>query len=375
MAATRIGVLGGGQLGRMLALAGAPLGLKIIGLDPNPQAPMADVAQMVPAAAFDDPQALDALAAQVDVVTWEFENVPAAAAARLAERVAVHPAPKALEIAQDRLPEKRFFRDLGIGTAPFAPVSGPADFAPALAATGLPALLKTRRLGYDGKGQRWVRAAADLPAAFAALGAVPCLLEGAVPFDRELSVVAARAVDGEIRCYPLVQNTHRDGILVRTEAPAAACPPALQAAAERIAATTLGALGYVGVLAIELFQVGDALWVNEFAPRVHNSGHWTQDGARCDQFEQHLRAVAGLPLGDPACLHPQTVMLNLLGEAPPAAEVLAEPLAHLHLYAKAPRPGRKLGHVNLAGPAPAVAEAAARLQARLSARSPAQAPS
>ncbi|MCA9545421.1 MAG: ATP-grasp domain-containing protein, partial [Myxococcales bacterium] len=268
--ARAVGVLGGGQLGRMLALAGPPLGLRVVGLDPNPQAPMAAVAPMVPATAFDDPQALDALAAQVDVVTWEFENVPVAAAERLARQVPVYPAPRALQIAQDRLPEKRFFRELGVPTAPFAPIGGPADFPAALATTGLPALLKTRRLGYDGKGQRWVHRPDDLPAAFAALGGVPCLLEGAVPFERELSVLAARGRDGGVRTFPLTWNTHRDGILARSVAPAPACPPALQAAADALAAAICHGHGRATHLAIELFQVGDALWVNEIAPRVHN---------------------------------------------------------------------------------------------------------
>jgi len=301
-------------------------------------------------------------------VTYEFENVPVAAAHFLAEHVPVHPPPAALEAAQDRLVEKTFFQNLGVAIPQFAPVNSQADLETAIAQIGLPAVLKTRRLGYDGKGQIILRESADAATAWARLGAAPLILEAFVPFERELSILAARGRNREIAFFPLVENHHRDGILRLSLAPGPGITPALQSAAEQIAARALAALEYVGVLAIELFEVagdwglgiGDRgpstsnsqspipnrLVVNEMAPRVHNSGHWTIEGAETSQFEQHLRAVLGLPLGATAA-RGNSAMVNLIGALPDPAAVLAIPGAHLHLYGKQPRAGRKLGHVTL----------------------------
>jgi 5-(carboxyamino)imidazole ribonucleotide synthase len=368
MKQTTVGILGGGQLGRMLALAGYPLGLRFRFLDPADDAPAGHMAGHEHAG-YGDPAALDRFAAGVDLVTYEFENVPVAAARHLAEHVPVYPPPAALDIAQDRLAEKRFFQRLGAATPPFAPVGGRAELDAAIAQIGLPAVLKTRRLGYDGKGQFVLHTPADVDRAWAALGGTPLILEGFVAFKRELSLLAARGRSGQIALYPLVENHHRAGILRLSLAPAPALTPALQAEAEQIAAKALDALDYVGVLAIELFEVdqknqeprtknhldtigskfsvlGSGLLVNEMAPRVHNSGHWTIEGAETSQFEQHLRALLGLPLGSTA---PRgvSVMVNLIGACPGEAEVLAIPGAHLHLYGKAPRTGRKLGHITV----------------------------
>lgn len=356
-----IGILGAGQLGRMLALAGYPLGLRFRLLDPASDAPAGQLAAHQ-AAEYADAAALAQFAAGLDVVTYEFENVPVATARALAERVPVYPPPGALEVAQDRLAEKTFFQHLGIATPPFAPVSSRAELDAALAQIGLPAVLKTRRLGYDGKGQQVLRTSADAATAWEALGGAPLILEGFVPFVRELSVLAARGRDGQVACYPLVENQHRDGILRRSLAPAPGLTPALQAAAEAIARTALAALDYVGLLAIELFEIDDrrstaehgtpevsgqsSLLVNEMAPRVHNSGHWSIEGAETSQFEQHLRAVLGWPLGSTA-MHGATAMVNLIGGWPDPATVLAVPGAHLHLYGKQPRRGRKVGHITV----------------------------
>lgn len=348
---TTVGILGGGQLGRMLALAGYPLGLRFRFLDPAPDAPVRDLAELV-VAGYDDDAALARFAAGLDAITYEFENVPDAAARRLAELAPLFPPPGALAAAQDRLTEKSFFRDLGIPTAPFRAVDSRADLAAALAAIGVPAVLKTRRLGYDGKGQAVLRSQADLEPAWQALGGVPLILEGFVAFDRECALLAARGRDGATACYPLVENAHRAGILRRTLAPAPNLTPDLQTRAEDLAARVLAALDYVGVLAVELFQVGADLLANEMAPRVHNSGHWTIEGAETSQFEQHLRAGLGLPLGDPTP-RGHSAMLNLIGGVPDMAATLAVPGAHVHLYGKAPRPGRKLGHITLRADDPA----------------------
>jgi len=319
-----VGVIGGGQLGRMLALAGIPLGLSFRFLDPSPDAPAGEVGELL-VGAYDDPELLDRLAAGAAVVTYEFENVPVDAA----RRVEAVPAARALEAAQDRLAEKRLFRLLGIPTAPFGD-----------AVTTFPALLKTRRLGYDGKGQRLVETRP---------GPGPGhVLEELVPFDRELSLLAVRGRDGDTRFYPLVENVHEGGILRRSLAPA---PDAPQAQAEEYATRLLDELGYVGVLALELFDVGGELLANELAPRVHNTGHWTVEGAVTSQFENHLRAILGLPLG-PTDARAPSVMLNVIGSAPAPTDVLTVPGAHLHLYGKEPRPGRKLGHVTLLDPTP-----------------------
>jgi 5-(carboxyamino)imidazole ribonucleotide synthase len=342
-----LGILGGGQLGRMLALAGYPLGLRFRILDTSPEAPAGHLAELIVAQSFDDPAALDELASGVDVVTYEFENVPVDAARRLAGRVPVFPPPAALEAAQERLGEKRFFQGLGISTPPFAAVESRSDLDAAVQEIGLPAVLKTCRMGYDGKGQYVLREAADLERAWEQLQeGAPLILEGFVPFDRELSILSVRGRDGEVAFYPLVQNHHPGGILGLTLAPAPDLTPALQAQAETYARAILERLDYVGVLALELFQCGDQLLANEMAPRVHNSGHWTTEGAETSQFENHVRAVAGLPLGSTAMVG-SAAMLNLIGGTPDPAEVLRVPGAHLHLYGKSPAPGRKLGHITL----------------------------
>jgi 5-(carboxyamino)imidazole ribonucleotide synthase len=304
-------------------------------------------------AAYDDARALDGFARGVDIVTYEFENVPLAAVDAVLALRPVRPGRQALRIAQDRLVEKRFLAGLGIATAPFAAVDDLASLERALAGIGCPSLLKTRRLGYDGKGQAPIRARADATAAWTALGGAPAILEGLVAFERELSVVAARGLDGRIAAYAVVENRHRDGILHRTLAPAPEAGP-VTVPAQAIARELLEALDFVGVIGVELFQVaGGRLLVNEVAPRVHNSGHWTIEAAATSQFEQHLRAIAGLPLGPTDCLF-RAEMTNLIGaEVEAWPDLLAEPGAHLHLYGKAEaRPGRKMGHVTRLAPLP-----------------------
>jgi len=359
-------VLGGGQLGRMLGLAGIPLGMRFRFLEAAPHPPAGAVGEVV-VGGYDDPAALERLARGVDLVTYEFENVPAAATEWLVGHgVPVFPPPAALALAQDRLHEKSAFQSLGIPTPDFRTVDSQEDLHAGVAALGVPAVLKTRRMGYDGKGQVVIRDRDGVEAAWRELGAcnppVPggeagpagLLLEAFVSFQRELSIVAARGRDGRVVFYPLVENVHRAGVLVRTTAPAPEVPDRLQDEAESHMRSLLEQLDYVGVLALELFQVDEGLLANEIAPRVHNTGHWTQDGAATSQFENHLRAVAGWPLGNPALTSP-TVMLNLLGSAPPPEVLLAGEGVHLHLYDKAPRPGRKIGHVNVCGPDPASA--------------------
>lgn len=340
-----LGILGGGQLGRMLALAAARLGLTSHIFDPDPAAPAAQVAAAHTAAGYDDAAALDAFAAAVDVVTYEFENIPTAALDRIEARVPIRPGRRALATSQDRLTEKEFLRSLGLATAPFAPLDGPDDAEAAARATGLPAILKTRRFGYDGKGQARVATVAEVAAAQARLDQ-PTVLEGFVDFRREVSVIAARGTDGTLAVYDPGENLHRHGILHTTTVPATMAPETM-AAARDIAEAVLSALDYVGVIGVELFDTSEGLVVNEIAPRVHNSGHWTQNGAVTCQFEQHVRAVAGWPLGDPA-RHSDMVMTNLIGdEVEQALALAAEPGSALHLYGKAQaRPGRKMGHVN-----------------------------
>ncbi len=342
----RIGILGGGQLGRMLALEGIPLGHRFTFLEPAPDPPAGALGRVV-AEAYDSARGLGRLAATSDVISCEFENVPAASARWLAARVPVHPRPGALEVAQDRLAEKRMFRKLGIATPAFHPIDGVDDLEPALAATGLPAVIKTRRFGYDGKGQVVARTEAAAAAAVERMGS-GLIAEAFVDFDRELSVLAASGAEGGRVFYPLTENHHRGGILRLSHAPAPRLAPALQVAGERIATRILDHLGYVGVLAVELFQCGNALLANEIAPRVHNSGHWTLDGADASQFENHIRAVTGFPLVAPRVPGPAT-MVNLIGDLPDPAALARIPGARLHLYDKAPRPGRKLGHVNVIG--------------------------
>ncbi len=346
----------------MLALAGIPLGFRFRFLEHRSPAPVDGVGEVV-RADYDDEAALDRFRAGLDVVTYEFENVPVDSAQHLAGVLPVFPPPAALEFARDRLHEKEGFARLGIPAAPWRAVATRDELDAAVAAIGLPAVLKTRRLGYDGKGQAVLRSHTDVDAAWTTLGGRALTLEGFVDFSRELSIIAVRGRDGASRCYPLVENTHQKGVLVRTDAPARGVTPSLQATAQGYVEALMTSLDYVGVLALELFQVGDELLANEVAPRVHNSGHWTQDGAVVCQFENHLRAIAGLPLGDTTA-EGHTVMLNLLGAVPPAEAVLRESRAHLHLYDKDDRPGRKLGHVNVSGPDRAEVEgAAARIAA------------
>ena len=343
-----IGILGGGQLGRMLALAAGRLGFDVAILEPQPNAPASRVAAHTVVGAYDDPAALAELAKLASVVTYEFENVPAAAVEHLTS-LGVHVAPGALAlgVAQDRVEEKTFLNGAGVPTVAFAAADSAEAAHEAVAAMGAPVLMKTRREGYDGKGQRWVEHVADAGAAFEAVGGKPVILEAPADFVRELSVIAARGRDGEIAVYPLAENHHEKGVLRRSFAPADVSRET-SAQAERIAAQILSALDYVGVIGIELFELkGGRLLVNEIAPRVHNTGHWTMDGCEVDQFEQHIRAVAGWPLG-PTHAHARVEMLNLLGhEADAWAKLAGEPETRVHLYGKRDaRPGRKMGHVN-----------------------------
>ena len=353
----RVGILGGGQLGRMIALAGYPLGVRCGVLDPADDPCAAHVCGHV-RGEFDAFPALYQLARASDVVTYEFENVPVESAAWLAERVPVFPPPRALEVSQDRLAEKTFFTTLGIPTPPFAAVDTRYQFDNALVEIGLPAVLKTRRFGYDGKGQVVIRTAADAERAWEKLGGRPLILEEFVPFDRELSVIAVRGRTGEVVTYPLIENEHRDGILHRSVAPAGSTGEELTERAAEFAARVLAELDYVGVLTIEWFQDGPRLLANEMAPRVHNSGHWTIEAAQTSQFENHLRAVCGLPLGRPDAVG-GSAMFNFIETVPPAADVLARPNAHLHVYGKGDRPNRKVGHVTLR------ADSAEELEAKL----------
>ena len=345
---TTVGILGGGQLARMMALEGAPLGLRFVVFDPAADACAGQVAPLQ-VGAFDDVAALAEFAAKVDVVTFDFENVPAASAHWLAERKPVFPNPAALAVAQDRLSEKTLFRELGIPLPPFADIRSRDELAAKVAEFGAPCILKTRRLGYDGKGQFRIRSAADVDAAWQALGAqvenTGLILEGFVAFDREVSVVAVRGRDGEFRTWPLTGNWHVDGVLSASLAPAAVSA-VQQETAMAYARRVAERLDYVGVFALELFCRGEELLANEMAPRVHNSGHWTSDGAETSQFQNHLRAVLGLPLGDTRMLG-HACMLNWLGAMPDAGAVLAEPAGHWHDYGKQPREGRKVGHANL----------------------------
>lgn len=338
----KIGVIGGGQLGRMMAMAGYPLGMQFAFLDPAPDACAQVVGEHI-RADYSDQDHLRQLADEVDLVTFEFESVPAETVAFLSQFVPVYPCAEALRVARDRWFEKSMFKDLGIPTPAFADIQSQADLDSAVASIGLPAVMKTRTLGYDGKGQKVLREAADVAGAFAELGSVPCLLEGFVPFSGEVSLIAVRGRDGETRCYPLVHNTHEGGILKLS---IASKNHPLQALAEDYAGRVLDKLNYVGVLAFEFFEVDGGLKANEIAPRVHNSGHWTIEGAECSQFENHLRAIAGLPLGSTAKVG-EAAMLNFIGEVPDVSAVTAIDGCHLHHYGKAFKAGRKVGHANL----------------------------
>lgn len=338
----KVGVIGGGQLGRMLALAGTPLGMQFTFLDPAMDACAAAVGKHL-VAGYDSQPHLQQLAETVDLVTFEFESVPAETVAFLEQFVPVYPSANALRIARDRWFEKTLFQKQGIPTTEFANVVSQADLDAAVQQIGLPAVLKTRTLGYDGKGQKVLREPADAVEAFAFLGNVPCILEGFVDFSGEVSLIAVRSRDGQISCYPLVHNVHNDGILHLSVASDA---HPLQELAQDYASRVLKELDYVGVLAFEFFEVGGGLKANEIAPRVHNSGHWTIEGAQCSQFENHLRAVAGLPLGSVEKVG-HSAMLNFIGSIPAIADVLAVADCHLHDYNKAFKPGRKVGHATL----------------------------
>ncbi len=347
---TTVGILGGGQLARMLALSGAPLGLRFRVLDTVADACAGQFAPLI-AGDYRDGAALAEFASQVDVATFDFENVPAESAQWLSERVPVFPNPRALSIAQDRLAEKTLFRELGIPVPAFADVQDRAALDAAIASIGLPCILKTRRLGYDGKGQFRVRSSADIDAAWDALGAqaatVGLILEAFVPFEREFSVVAVRGRDGEFRTWPLTENWHVNGVLSVSLAPVCV-DDALAQSAIAHARALAESLDYVGVFALELFCRDGVLLANELAPRVHNSGHWTIEGSETSQFQNHLRAVLGLPLGDTRMLG-HACMLNWIGTMPDAAAVLREPGGHWHDYGKEPRAGRKVGHATLRG--------------------------
>jgi 5-(carboxyamino)imidazole ribonucleotide synthase len=352
----KIGIIGAGQLGQMLALAGFPLALQFRFLDSSPGSPGAQVAPIV-VGAFDDIESLRKLAGEVDIVTYEFENVPVAALHEMAATRPCFPPVDALRVSQDRILEKELFSRLGIPTPPYRAVDTLADLEAGVAALGLPCVLKTRRLGYDGRGQRVLKKRADVGPAWEALGSVPLILEGFVKFDREVSIIGARSTRGETRSYPIVTNTHREGILRVTVAPTR--DARLQRAAEGHLRRVLDHFGYAGVLTIEFFVAGGRLIANEMAPRVHNSGHWTIEGAVTSQFENHLRAILGLPLGDTRPVG-HAAMVNYIGTMPDRDRVLALPGAHHHDYGKAPRANRKLGHCTVVAPTAAQRDAVLR---------------
>ena len=354
----KIGILGAGQLGRMLALAGYRLDFDFVFLDPAEEACAAPLGEHIHADYLDE-SGLEDFCKRVDLATYEFENVPAQTAAYVAQHRPLHPHPRALEAGQDRLSEKTLFEQLKIPVPRYATVDSREALAAAAQTVGYPSVLKTRRMGYDGKGQCVLRSADGLDSAWAKLGGRPLLLEAFVPFERELSCIGVRAKSGETAFYPVTENVHRDGIL-RTSIPRAGDP--FQKMAEDYTARVLQQLDYVGVLAFEFFVAKDRLLGNEIAPRVHNSGHWTIDGAQCSQFENHLRAIAGLPLGSTALRGP-CAMVNFIGSHPDLAVLAAIPELHLHLYGKAPKPSRKIGHANLVAASDrALAVALKRLQ-------------
>lgn len=338
----RIGVIGGGQLGRMMAMAATPLGIHMAFLDPNKGACAGDVGLLVEGD-YDDHYEIRELIKHSDRITFEFENVPPETVAFIADQVPVYPSALALETARDRWLEKNLFQRLDIATAPVADIAGQGDLDRAVERIGLPAVLKTRTLGYDGKGQKILRTADDVAGAFEELGSVPMILEGFVDFDYEVSCIGVRSAQGDLAFYPLTRNEHRNAILHRSE-PMAEHP--LQAKAETAVGQVMAALDYVGVLAFEFFVVGDRLLANEIAPRVHNSGHWTIEGSACSQFENHIRAVADLPLGHTG-QRASVAMYNLVGALPSREAVLAIPGTHWHDYRKDPRPGRKIGHITV----------------------------
>jgi 5-(carboxyamino)imidazole ribonucleotide synthase len=341
---TAIGILGAGQLARMLALSGIPLGLRFVTLDPAPDACASAVSTHI-VGDYGDREKLERFAGMVDVVTYEFENVPAESVGYLSERLPVYPSPEALALSRDRFTEKSLFVELGIPTPKFLAVDTLDGLKSAVREIGLPAVLKTRTLGYDGKGQSVIKSNGDAEAAWALAGGAPCILEAFVPFTREISVIAVRGRDGEKSFYPICENTHSGGILRHT---VCRLNDPMQPVAEGLAGRLLERFDYVGVSALELFDVGGKLMANEMAPRVHNTGHWSIEGARTGQFENHVRAVAGLPLGvaEAVC---HSAMVNFIGAMPEAADVLRVDGAHLHDYGKSARPGRKLGHATVCG--------------------------
>ncbi len=349
-AGSTIGILGGGQLGRMLAVAAARLGFRCHIYEPAANSPAADVAHSVTTAAYDDAAALRAFAASVDVITYEFENIPTTTLDLLEMLRPIRPNRRALATSQDRILEKDYLTSLGLQCAPYALVESLVDLQAAVAKIGLPAILKTTRLGYDGKGQYRLKTAEDIAPAWAEMNNTTSVLEGFIPFTHEVSVIAARGLDGSVACYDPGQNIHRDGILHTTTLPAK-LTSTQRTDAVLMAAKVMNALDYVGVLGLELFVTPQGLIANEIAPRVHNSGHWTQNGCAVDQFEQHIRAIAGWPLGDGA-RHSDVVMENLIGDDIEQVPAIArERGAALHLYGKSQaRPGRKMGHVNRVKP-------------------------
>lgn len=341
-----IGILGGGQLGRMLSVAASRLGFKTHIFEPGANPPAADVAHAVTTAPYEDEAALRAFADSVDVITYEFENIPTSALDILDALKPIRPNRRALAVSQDRLVEKAFLSELGLKTAPYAAVDDAIDLAEAIEEIGTPAILKTRRFGYDGKGQSRLKSAADADKALADMAGAPAILEGFVNFTHEVSVIGTRAADGQVACFDPGENVHRDGILHTTTVPAT-LTGSQKMDAVLLTGKILNALKYVGTMGVELFVTPQGLIVNEIAPRVHNSGHWTQNGCAIDQFEQHIRAVAGWPLGD-GQRHSDVVMENLIGDdMDRVPQIAAEPDAALHLYGKAEtKPGRKMGHVN-----------------------------
>lgn len=341
-----IGILGGGQLGRMLSVAASRLGFKTHIFEPGPNPPAADVAHALTTAPYEDHAALTAFARACDVVTFEFENIPTAALDVIEAHATIRPDREALRISQDRLTEKTFLQDLGLQVAPFVDIPDAAALNTAMQTIGTPSILKTRRFGYDGKGQARLRSTDDAASAFADMNGAPAILEGFMDFTQEVSVIAARSPTGEVACFDPGENVHRDGILHTTTVPAR-LSAAQRTDAVLLAAKILNALDYVGVLGVELFVTGQGLIVNEIAPRVHNSGHWTQNGCTVDQFEQHIRAITGWPLGDGA-RHTEVVMENLIGDDMDRVPALAqESDTAIHLYGKSEtKPGRKMGHVN-----------------------------
>lgn len=343
--AASLGIVGGGQLGRMLALAAAPLGIECHFVDPSPEAGAQVAADQI-ASDFENIDALIELSKHSDVVTFEFENVSAPALEAIAGHTEVAPSPRSLSVSQDRLLEKELFESLGFPVAPYRAVESLEQLETAIDEIGTPSILKTRRLGYDGKGQVRIAAASDADHAWKSVGSEPSLLEGHVDFRRELSIVVVRSGDGRVIAYPVTENVHRKGILHTSRAPIVSDDDPLQALAAERAIAIAEELGHVGALALELFDVDGELVLNEIAPRVHNSGHWTMDGCGTSQFENHVRAVVGLPLDEPGPVVP-TTMVNLIGGLPEEAEVLAIPGARIHLYDKEPRPGRKVGHINV----------------------------